>query len=89
MSDEYEAERRGESAKALLDDPLLNKALKAVRTAVIEEWADTRQEEGREYLWRLHRASVKFEEVLLGYIQEGEIVKANLKPDQGFLRSIL
>jgi hypothetical protein len=89
MNDDFEAEQRGQNADSLLKNPLLKKSLAAVRDAVIEEWADTRSEEGREYLWRLHRASVKFEEVLLGYIQQGEIVKANLKPDQGFLRSIL
>ena len=75
-------EQRGQNAQSLLADPLLQKALNASRVAIIEEWADTREKEGREYLWMLHRASVKFEEILLGWIQNGEIAKANLKQDK-------
>jgi len=77
-------EQRGQNAKALLDDPLLQKALDASRLAIVDEWADTREEKGREYLWMLHRASVKFEEILFGWIQAGEIAKANLKPEKTF-----
>jgi hypothetical protein len=77
-------EQRGQNAQALLDDPLLQKALNATRAVIVEEWADTREEKGREYLWMLHRASLKFEEILFGWIQNGEIAKANLRPDKTF-----
>ena len=80
MSDE----QRGQNAQSLLDTPLLQKALNASRQAIIEEWAITKEKEGREYLWMLHRASVKFEEILLGWIQAGEIAKANFKPEKTF-----
>jgi len=77
-------EQRGQNAQSLLDTPLLQKALDASRVAIIDEWAITKEKEGQEYLWMLHRASVKFEEILLGWVQNGEIAKANLKPEKTF-----
>lgn len=85
---EYDEETRGRNAQALLDDPLLAKALNECRQAIVMEWESTRESEGREYLWRLHRASMKFEEILRGYIDSGKIAKANLKEGKSVTQRI-
>jgi hypothetical protein len=80
MSD-YDDEKRGENAQNLLKDPLLRKALDAARQVILEAWQKTpvRDNDGREYLWKLHQASLRFEEILFGYVQNGEIAKHKLK----------
>ena len=89
MSDRDD-EKRGENAQNLLNDPLLRKALDGSRATILEAWQATpiRDNEGREYLWKLHQASLRFEEILFGWIQNGEIAKANLKEGKSVTQRI-
>ena len=89
MSD-YTDEQRGTNAGNLLNNPLLQKALNASRETIMTAWQATpiRDQEGREYLWKLHQASLRFEEILVGYVQNGEIAKANLKEGKSVTQRI-
>jgi hypothetical protein len=89
MSD-YDDEKRGQNAENLLKDALLAKALKVSRETILSAWEQTpiRDAEGREFLWKLHQASLRFEEILRGWIQNGEIAKANLKEGKSVTQRI-
>jgi len=93
MSD-HDDEKRGANAQALLDDPLLAKALEESKRQVLEMWENTpsRDKDGREWLWMLHQATLRVENILKGYIDNGRIAKANLKEGKTIterLRSVL
>lgn len=91
---EHDEETRGRNAQTLLDDPLLSKAMEASRREIIDAWevAPSRDTDGREWLWKLYQASLRFEGILRGYIDSGRIAKANLKEGKSIterLRSVL
>lgn len=87
---EFEDDQKGQNAQALLNDPLLQKALIAARAEIMSTWesAPSRDTDGREWLWMLHQASLRFEGILRGYIDTGKIAKANLKPDKPIMQRI-
>lgn len=72
---------RGRQARDLLDNHLLAKALKASKEEIIEMWESTpaRDSEAREWLFKMYQASLRFEKVLLGYIDSGKIAQKDLK----------
>ena len=80
MSEQDEIEH-GREAEALLSNRMLKRALKDCREEIMSMWEQTpaRDTDGREWLWKLHQASVRFENVLKGYVDTGKIAKANLK----------
>lgn len=72
---------RAEHANRLLQDQLLQDALKAIKDEVQRVWLDCpqRDHEGKEALWQLAKTADKFESLLKGYIETGKLAKANLK----------
>jgi transposase len=83
----FEEQRlKGEKAKQLLNDPLLHEALQETRKEIIQMWEATpaRDAEAREWLWKLHQASMKFENALRGYIDSGQVATEHLKHEKSF-----
>jgi hypothetical protein len=72
---------RGERAKQLLADPLLNEAFEHCKTEVLDAWEKTpaRDVEAREWLWKLYHATLKAENMLRGYVDTGKFADFNLK----------
>lgn len=72
---------RAEHAQRLLNDQLLQDALKAIKDEVLRVWIDCpqRDHEGKEALWQLAKTADKFESLLRGYIETGKLAQANLK----------
>ena len=79
---------RGEQAKALAENPLLKKAIAVVKQSVFEEWEDAKTPEDREDLWNFQQAVTRFEKVLLGYIQTGEIARKQLLSERTFTQKV-
>lgn len=84
---------RAEHANRLLNDQLLNDALKVLRDEVVSMWVDcpARDKEGKEALWQLAKTADKFETLLKGYIETGKLATANLKHFEkpGLLRRVM
>lgn len=72
---------RGIEARMLLDNPLLQDALKAIETEVVEQWAacPARDNEGKEALWQLMKTAQKFKGILTGYVQTGQLASENMR----------
>lgn len=72
---------RAEHAQRLLQDELLQDALKTIRDEVVRMWVDcpARDQEGKEALWQLAKTADKFESLLKGYVETGKLATANLK----------
>lgn len=72
---------RAEHAHRLLQDELLQDALKAIKDEVSRAWIDcpARDKEGKEALWQLAKTADKFESLLKGYVETGKLATANLK----------
>lgn len=72
---------RAEHANRLLNDQLLQDALKAIKDEVTRTWLEcpARDHEGKEALWQLAKTADKFETLLRGYIEAGKLASVNLK----------
>ena len=69
-----EAQRRGERAKRLLEDPMLVEAFKLLETDIIEMWVacPERDKEGQERLQRHIRDARKLKDILYGIMENGK-----------------
>lgn len=81
MTDPQAEINRAEHAHRLLQDELLNEALRTIRTEVISAWVATahNDEKQREGLWMFAKTVDNFEMLLKGYIETGKLANANLK----------
>lgn len=72
---------RGIEARMLLDNHLLQDALKAIETEVVEQWAacPARDTEGKEALWQLMKTAQKFRGILTGYVQTGQLASESMR----------
>lgn len=72
---------RGIEARILLENSLLQDALKAIETEVVEQWAacPARDTEGKEALWQLMKTAQKFKGILTGYVQTGQLASENMR----------
>lgn len=75
MSDLMGDQTRGQYALSLLENELLQEALKAIQDEVVQQWTacPARDAEGKEALWQLMKTSQKFENILRGYIETGKL----------------
>ena len=71
---------RATKARLLLDDQLLQDALKAIETEVVEQWTacPARDTEGKEALWQLMKTAQKFKAILTGHIETGKLASSQL-----------
>jgi hypothetical protein len=88
-----EEQARGQRAAELLQNELLQAALKAIKDEVFKLWTDcpARDHEGKEALWQLNKTAHKFEDILCGYIQTGKLATEQMKrweEEQGRLRGL-
>lgn len=76
-----EQQSRGIRAQQLLDDELLQEALKAIADEVSAQWlaCPARDKEGKEALWQLAKTADKFKGILTGYVQTGKVAAEQLK----------
>lgn len=76
-----EQRARGQISESLLENELLQEALKAIKEEVMRQWVEcpARDHEGKEALWQLAKTAQKFENVLLGYIETGKLAAEQLK----------
>lgn len=76
-----EQQERGRRAQELLDNELLQEALKALSDEVQVQWlaCPARDKEGKEALWQLAKTADKFKAVLAGYVQTGKLAADQLK----------
>lgn len=66
---------RGDQARRILSDPLVQEALTTIRDRCLQEWEDApvRDVEGRENLWLMYRMSKQFEAHLNTVMETGKI----------------
>lgn len=71
---------RGLEARMLLDNRLLQDALKAIETEVVEQWTacPARDTEGKEALWQLMKTAQKFRSILTGHIETGKLAASQM-----------
>lgn len=76
-----EQRARGQISESLLENELLQEALKAIKDEVMTQWiaCPARDHEGKEALWQLAKTAEKFENILLGYIQTGKLASEQMK----------
>lgn len=72
---------RAEHARRLLDDELLNDALRTIRSEVISAWVATghKDEKEREGFWMFAKTVDNFELLLKGYIETGKLAAQHLE----------
>ena len=80
-SDLMRDQTRGQMARELLDNELLQDALKAIKDEINRQWLQcpARDHEGKEALWQLAKTADKFEGILSGYIETGKLASDNLR----------
>lgn len=67
--------QRAEHANRILNDKLVQEALKGIRDAVIEQWrlCPVEKTQLRDYLHGLFNAAYKFEELLRSHVETGKM----------------
>ncbi len=72
---------RGDEARRLLDNEVLQEALDAIESEVVSQWEQcpARDKEGKEALWQLLKTSKKFRRLLVGFVETGNLARENLK----------
>lgn len=72
---------KGEAARRLLDEPLIQTAFKELEAECFENWknAPARDAEGREWLWMMHQATQRLKLKLEGWRESGRIEAENMK----------
>lgn len=80
-SDLMRDQTRGQMARELLDNELLQDALKAIKDEINRQWLQcpARDHEGKEALWQLAKTADKFEAILTGYVETGKLASDNLR----------
>lgn len=71
---------RGQRAKELLEDPLLQDSLKAIRNKLDTEWKNSplRDVEGREKIFFLVKAIDELEAMLISELETGKLASEQL-----------
>lgn len=77
MSLEAEA-RRGEEAKAILDNPIYTDAYEGIRSEIIRSWEESRDAGDREQLHQLLGLLGKVNAAMAAVMRSGEVAKAEL-----------
>lgn len=79
--DLLQQQTRGQVSASLLENELLQEALKAIKDEVHQQWIEcpARDKEGKEALWQLAKTAQKFEAILTGYIDTGKLATEQLK----------
>ena len=72
---------RGQQAKELLEEPLLQDSLKAIRNKLDTEWKNSplRDVEGREKIFFLVKAIDELEAMLISEMETGKLASEQLK----------
>ena len=72
---------RGQQAKDILENPLLQDSLKAIRNKLDTEWKNSplRDVEGREKIFFIVKAIDKFEAMLISEMETGKLASEQLK----------
>jgi hypothetical protein len=70
-----DAMRRGDHAKRLIEDELLNEAINTIEKEILDQWeaCPVRDVDGRELLWKYFKTARKFRGILEGVLQNGKV----------------
>lgn len=84
MTDHRADINRADTARRIMDDPMVKDALQAIEDGIVEAWKDLplRDVEGREHMHRMLHAKRKFEAVFAAHLQNGQIAAAELKAEE-------
>ena len=84
---------RGHKAAQILENPLVIEAFAEVRKQIMLAWEQTpaRDVEAREFMFKLHQASLRFEEVFKGYVDTGKMAADQIRQKSlvGKLKSMI
>jgi len=70
---------RAEHAERIMGDPMVMEALAALEVAVTEQWKDASlTPEGREELYRIYQAQLRFIRFFEAHLQNGQFVAEDL-----------
>lgn len=70
-------EARAESAKQLLGNPTFHEALKTMQEEIVAQWGacSATDIKSREWLWMFYQNTLKFEQVLKGFVDTGKLAR--------------
>jgi hypothetical protein len=84
---------RGHKASQVLENELVIEAFEECRKQIMLAWSQTpaRDVEAREFIFKLHQASLRFEEIFKGYVDTGKVAADKIKQRSlmGKLKSIM
>lgn len=72
---------KGQTARELLENELLQDALAAIEKEIAAQWlaCPARDKEGKEALWQLAKTAEKFRGILTGYVETGKLAAEQLR----------
>lgn len=78
------ASQRGANARLVLDNAAYQEAMKALQAQVIDAWTQcpVKDAEGQKLLLQLHKLTKKFEGLLSGMVETGELAKLELDAER-------
>lgn len=83
-----ELRQRGEKAKDIVNNEVVQEALNAIRDSYMKTWrkSPARDTEGREHIYVMMKIVDSFEANLKSYIAEGELADKILADEKGKIR---
>lgn len=78
---------RGHRAAQILEDKLFREGCEETRKQILLAWESTpaRDIEAREWMFKLYQASLRFEEIFIGYMNTGKVAADKLKHEKSLL----
>lgn len=72
--------QRGENARLILENPVFQEAMKLMRDEIVSDWSKCpiRDVEGQKLYLQLHKLSTKFENTLVGLVENGKLAQFDL-----------
>lgn len=78
---------RGERAKQILKDPLVEAAFKEILNVTVLKWGDeSTSDDGAKKLRDFYRATLLFKRVFEHHIETGKMAEIQLKEKRGFFK---
>lgn len=73
--------RRAEEAQYIVNHPLFKEAMATMKEEIVKTWdaSPARDEKGREWLWMLRQAALKFEDHFQTVINTGKMARLQQK----------
>ena len=81
---------RAQYALQIIQNPVFQQACEVLEKEIVEAWAEcpARDQEGKDYFWRLLKSHRRFISVFRGYVESGKIVLEREKQEQSALQKM-